>query len=102
METGAEAGMWTYQRYRTWMETKKTWHTPGERPEEPAEEMPALDDTKAALPPITMKSPAAPPAAAPSAPSAPATPSKNKEGLLEIVPEEGGLEAIITQLKNKP
>jgi hypothetical protein len=107
METGAEAGMWTYTRYRTWLDTKKTWHTPGERPEESAsEEMPVIEDVKTALPPITIRTPssAAPSSApAPAASSAaPGTPSRNKEGLLEIEPEEGGLAAIITQLKNKP
>jgi len=102
METGAEAGMWTYQRYRTWMESKRTWHTPGDKAEEPiAEEMPALEESKSALPPMT-RAPA--PTAAPStkASVAPSTASSNKGGALEIVPEEGGLEAIISKLKNKP
>jgi len=111
METGAEAGMWTYARYRTWLDTKKTWHTPGERPDEPAsEEMPVIEDAKTALPPITFRTPSAAPAAAaspaatpaPSSSAAPGTPTRNKEGLLEIEPEEGGLEAIISKLKNKP
>src|SRR6266568_1315062 len=40
MEMGAEHGMWTFQRYQTWLENKKTWHfpTPDEKPDsEPAE-----------------------------------------------------------------
>src|SRR5436190_8759577 len=28
LETGAEHGMWTFQRYRTWMETRTNWHVP--------------------------------------------------------------------------
>src|SRR5882762_6590554 len=30
LETGAEHGMWTYQRYQTWMEIKKNWFVPTE------------------------------------------------------------------------
>lgn len=28
METGAEHGMWTFARYRTWMATKRDWYLP--------------------------------------------------------------------------
>jgi hypothetical protein len=40
----------------------------------------------------------------PSTPAAPATatPPAKREGRLEIEPEEGGLEAIISELKKKP
>ncbi|HWC60742.1 MAG TPA: PilT/PilU family type 4a pilus ATPase, partial [Verrucomicrobiae bacterium] len=30
LETGADHGMWTFQRYRTWMQNRKKWHTPNE------------------------------------------------------------------------
>jgi len=33
LETGAEHGMWTYQRYRTWLDTRKSWFIPGKSPE---------------------------------------------------------------------
>jgi twitching motility protein PilT len=29
LETGAEHGMWTLQRYRTWLDTRKNWYVPG-------------------------------------------------------------------------
>jgi twitching motility protein PilT len=29
LETGAEHGMWTYQRYRTWLDSRKNWFIPG-------------------------------------------------------------------------
>jgi twitching motility protein PilT len=29
LETGADAGMWTWQRYRTWMKRRNQWHVPG-------------------------------------------------------------------------
>ena len=33
LETGAEHGMWTLQRYRTWLDTRKNWYIPGKTPE---------------------------------------------------------------------
>ena len=35
LETGAEHGMWTYQRYRTWLDTRKSWYIPGKSAESP-------------------------------------------------------------------
>ena len=36
LETGAEHGMWTFQRYRAWLDSRKNWYIPGKTPE-PAE-----------------------------------------------------------------
>jgi twitching motility protein PilT len=33
LETGAEHGMWTLQRYRTWLDTRKNWYIPGKTAE---------------------------------------------------------------------
>jgi twitching motility protein PilT len=33
LETGAEHGMWTLQRYRTWLDTRKNWFIPGKTAE---------------------------------------------------------------------
>ena len=33
LETGAERGMWTFQRYRAWLDARKNWHLPGQSPE---------------------------------------------------------------------
>src|SRR6266516_2015539 len=30
IETGAEHGMWTFQRYQSWIENKKNWHIPSD------------------------------------------------------------------------
>jgi twitching motility protein PilT len=40
LETGADRGMWTFQRYRTWLDSRKSWHIPGQTPE-PADGEPA-------------------------------------------------------------
>src|SRR5215468_2147632 len=51
VETGGEHGMWSYQRYRTWLDNRTRWNNPDQNPEppdtEPQEEaggppMPAL------------------------------------------------------------
>jgi twitching motility protein PilT len=55
LETGAEHGMWTLQRYRNWLDNRKNWYIPGQTPEPGEGEMP----TAAPLP--------APPAAFPIA-----------------------------------
>ena len=33
LETGAEHGMWTVQRYRAWLDSRKNWYVPGKSPE---------------------------------------------------------------------
>src|SRR5579884_171703 len=107
METGAAEGMWTYARYRTWLEAKKNWALPGDKNEEEPAEMGAMPEMKFTPPPIS-KAPASTTPAAPahssSTPVASPTPAagKSKDNLLEIEPEEGGLEAIISKLKDKP
>ena len=32
-ETGADHGMWSFQRYRTWLENRTNWFIPGQTPE---------------------------------------------------------------------
>ncbi|HKI70111.1 MAG TPA: PilT/PilU family type 4a pilus ATPase, partial [Verrucomicrobiae bacterium] len=38
LETGAEHGMWTFQRYRTWLESRKKWHIPDANSQAPDSE----------------------------------------------------------------
>lgn len=43
LETGADSGMWSFQRYRAWLESRKSWSIPGketEPPDEPGETRP--------------------------------------------------------------
>jgi twitching motility protein PilT len=35
LETGAEHGLWTFQRYRSWMDTRSNWFTPDQNPDNP-------------------------------------------------------------------
>jgi twitching motility protein PilT len=104
METGASEGMWTYPRYRTWLETRKNWSQPGEKiEEEPAGALPTEEIKLAPLPKAktVTTTPASRAVEQPSAnKSAPGKPA-NRDNLLEIEPEEGGLQAIISKLKDK-
>jgi twitching motility protein PilT len=87
LETGAEHGMWTLQRYRTWLDNRKNWYVPGQTPE-PAEG----EAAEAAPAPLR---PAAFPIASKSAKSegkhaAPAYGPAGKAGArIEIEPGEG-------------
>ena len=94
LETGAEHGMWTFQRYQTWLESKKTWHVPSpdEKPDsEPSESTPlpvSIPPTRAVVK-ATHAEPTTPASSAPIVPGAPR---------IEIEPVEGGLESLIKKL----
>jgi twitching motility protein PilT len=38
IETGAEHGMWSFQRYRNWLDKRTNWHIPEQAPEPPDSE----------------------------------------------------------------
>jgi twitching motility protein PilT len=104
METGAADGMYTFARYRSWLDARINWHLPGEKTEEdPSSDIIATEQAK--LPPIPAKLSTADPVHDPgpveiNVSSSPAAP-RRAAGRLEIEPEEGGLEAIISKLKDK-
>ena len=69
LETGADHGMWTFQRYRTWLQTRKTWHTPNEPEAEAPDSEPDRRSFRLYLPlPVSNRKPeiAAPPQKKPS------------------------------------
>jgi hypothetical protein len=84
--------MWTFQRYRNWLDNRKTWHVPNDselpdtEPSEPSAET-------AALPPMA----ALPKAAKPSDVAPPST--SKTGGRIEIEPIEGGFEKILKKLE---
>jgi len=83
LETGAEHGMWTLQRYRAWLDTRKNWYIPGQTPEPAENEMP--DTPPPALPP------AHPPSARPAAfPLSPKTARPGKPAANPLAPEPKG------------
>ena len=83
LETGAEHGMWTFQRYRTWLDNRTNWSIPEQNTEAPDAEPEASPSFSAA--------PAAEPAVARSQEkkSAPApVPVKRVPDRIEIEPME--------------
>jgi twitching motility protein PilT len=97
METGADQGMWTFPRYQTWMENKRSWRMA--EPGEQADSEPAGAAAALPLPPLAPAPRAAPAATLPA--SAPGErPAGSKPGRrIEIEPVEGGLPELIKQLE---
>jgi len=58
LETGAEHGMWTLQRYRAWLDSRKNWYIPGQTPDAAEAEAPeaALRPARPAAFPIAGRS----------------------------------------------
>ena len=60
LETGAEHGMWSFQRYAKWVENRTGWFIPGQNPEPPDSEptdaaFPAMPPMPAAAMPVVEK-----------------------------------------------
>jgi twitching motility protein PilT len=89
METGGDHGMWTFQRYRNWMERKRDWHVPSPQDELPDAEPGELEPHVPTDPPNGGR-PASNPVPASSVglktSHAPASPPS---GRIEIEPVEG-------------
>jgi twitching motility protein PilT len=86
LETGADHGMWTFQRYRNWLDQRKTWHVPGQT-DEPVPDEPVADPL-----PVRLTAPA-PPGAPRSAPVEKSKPGTGQR--IEIEPVEGEFEKIL-------
>ena len=86
LETGAEHGMWTFQRYRKWLDNRTNWSLPGQSAEaqesEPEESRPSAP----ALPAFLSTPKPARPEKSPTA--APQTPGKHSPTRIEIEPVE--------------
>jgi len=98
LETGAEQGMWTWQRYQNWLEKKKDWHIPD------AGEQADSEPTEAAagpvvLPPVVTSAKPAP--AEKDLPAQRAVPTTKPGHPIEIEPVEGGLSELIKRLEGQ-
>lgn len=98
LETGAEHGMWTFQRYRTWMDKRSSWFIPERDAAATDSDLPELERPPLTAPiPVQMvkqlkttdapKTPAAKPATSPS-------------GRIEIEPEESPFGKILRPPKS--
>jgi len=93
LETGAEHGMWTFQRYAKWLDGRKNFFVPGKSAEppdsEPAEDVPA----PSALPPMST----APMPDRKTASIKAAAPAAGDVHRIDIEPGEGGFGKILKQ-----
>jgi twitching motility protein PilT len=91
LETGAEHGMWSFQRYRAWVNSRKSWFIPSATSETPDTE--PSEPAAVSLPPARS-------APQPGEKREPPPPSAGKTGgRIEIEPIEGGFDKILKKLE---
>ncbi|HTD87242.1 MAG TPA: PilT/PilU family type 4a pilus ATPase [Candidatus Binatia bacterium] len=102
METGAEAGMWTFPRYQNWLSKRTSWHLPNAN-----DEAPDTDPTESVEPvnwkAETRKESSTAPSttriqAAPTAKPGTSGVAPEPIGPIEIEPLEGGLGEVLRKL----
>jgi hypothetical protein len=93
LEIGAEQGMWTFDRYQTWMSNYSQWHVPNPEDEAPDHEEALLAEEKSL--PATLSPKQVKPASTTPPPS---RETKQAGGPIEIEPVEGGLGEVIKRL----
>jgi len=95
LETGAEHGMWSFDRYQAWMAKRPQWHVPdaADQPPDPDEILSAVEALQASPAPRSLvENPS-------QDPRPPAAPIRRRDGPIEIEPVEGGLDEVIKRLK---
>jgi len=93
IETGAEFGMWSFERYQNWMSKRTQWHVPNAEDEAPDQEE-AGGNAAAPTPGQSSTQPPSPE----TRPKLLAPDSKRPAGPIEIEPVAGGLEELIKRL----
>jgi len=89
LETSAEHGMWTFQRYAQWVEKRTNWFIPGQTPEAPDGDMEDLP-----APPIAPSGATAPKPVHEPKQKMPAA-TAGSDGRIEIEPIEAGFGKIL-------
>jgi twitching motility protein PilT len=99
LETGAEHGMWTFQRYRTWLDNRKKWYIPDQKPESPDDEPRGASPVPAGLPAFLSATKPPKPERAPPPPPAP---SRSAPTRIEIEPVESEFGKILKRPEPQP
>jgi twitching motility protein PilT len=86
LETGAEQGMWTFPRYRQWMEKRTQWFIPGDAARFDAADVPHALDLPSPQSPREKRLP----------PAAQGAPTGSR---VEIEPVEGGLKKLLRKFE---
>jgi twitching motility protein PilT len=87
VETGGEHGMWSFQRYRTWLDNRRQWNNPDQNPEPPDSEPQEEAGVPAMPPPMSAPAKISRPAER-KADAAPGAGPAKKPGIIEIEPDE--------------
>jgi twitching motility protein PilT len=97
LETGADHGMWTFPRYRNWLEKRANWYIPYQQSETPDQD--PVDDLQhlQALPSVLSVPKSADTELPGERSSERASPTAT--GRIEIKPVEGGLEKLLEKLQ---
>jgi len=90
IETGADHGMWTFARYRSWMANRRDWYIP------PKDQRDQMADEAVPTKRATVSQTSTTPNTPADAPAK--SPKKSLGGRIEIEPDEGGLEKILKRL----
>jgi twitching motility protein PilT len=93
IETGAEFGMWSFERYQNWMSRRTQWHVPNAEDEAPDQEEAGGN----AVAPTSGQSATQSPSSE-TRPNRLTPDSKRPAGPIEIEPVAGGLEELIKRL----
>ena len=93
LETGADHGMWSFDRYQAWMSKRNQWHLPTPEDEAPDREEAGVGD---GLLPIPM--PAKPAVGSATPLATPPAERKRPDAPIEIEPVEGGMDELIKRL----
>ncbi len=94
LETGADQGMWSLARYRTWLQGRKKWHLPNDTDEVPDGDPAAETGPFTALAPVSSMPKPSTSTARPSPKSSDAS-----GGRIDIEPEEGGWGKILKKME---
>jgi twitching motility protein PilT len=94
LDTGAADGMWSWERYRAWLDARTVWQRPGELRASPSEALPAVPEPP--RPPARSR-----PARAAVRPP-PAARDEPRDGVLVIDTPAADLKQILSELERKP
>src|SRR5438552_9871805 len=100
LETGAEHGMWSFQRYRSWLENRTKWSIPAQNPEPPDTEPAETVLAAPALPPMRSGAKPARPEKTPVQPEP--LPAKKGSDRIEIEPSESEFGKILKRPGEQP
>jgi twitching motility protein PilT len=92
LETGAEFGMWTFERYRGWLDKRTDWYLAARTPDAPDTEAAEADSMPT---PLRLEPKSAKPENAASARGA----NRDSDSRIEIEPVEGGMEGLLRKFK---